>query len=191
MIRATEIAHFVMRQTIQPGDTVVDATVGNGHDTLFLAECVGPSGRVFGFDVQRSALAETGRLVANLPKVELVLAGHEELAETLAAAGIAKDQVAGIMFNLGYLPGASKAIMTHAETTLRGLEQALSYLKIQGVVTLVCYPGHSGGTEETASVLSFAECLSSDFSVSRYHRVNAAQAAPELLVIQRLRECIV
>lgn len=188
MIRATEIAHFVMRQSVRPGDMVVDATVGNGHDTLFLAECVGPLGRVFGFDVQETALRETGRLLANLSQVELVLAGHEEMAETLGAAGIAKDRVAGIMFNLGYLPGASKTIMTHAETTLKALEQGLSYLQVQGVVTLVCYPGHSGGTEETASVLSFAERLSSDFSVSRYHRVNTIQAAPELLVIQRLRK---
>ncbi len=39
-------------QVVQAGDTVVDATAGNGHDTLFLAKLVGPSGAVYAIDVQ-------------------------------------------------------------------------------------------------------------------------------------------
>lgn len=39
------------------GDTVIDATAGNGHDTVFLAQLVGRQGRVWAFDVQSSALA--------------------------------------------------------------------------------------------------------------------------------------
>lgn len=190
MMRATELAHLIMRQTIKPGDAVVDATVGNGHDTLFLAELVGPSGQVLGFDVQESALQETGKRVAGLSQVTLFHSGHENLSEKLATTvpAISHDGLAAAMFNLGYLPGAAKIITTHAETTLQGLEQALSCLKVQGVVTLVCYPGHSGGAEETAAVQSYAERLSSDFAVSRYHRVNTTRAAPQLLIIQRLRK---
>lgn len=188
-MRATELAHLMMRQSIKPGDWVLDATVGNGHDTLFLAELVGPSGRVFGFDVQEAALEATARRVANLPQVELILAGHEKLAESLAAVGFTEgqDQLAGIMFNLGYLPGASKTIMTYADTTLTALRQALVHLRVQGIATLVCYPGHSGGIEETTAVQSYAERLPSAFSVSRYHRLNAIQASPQLLVVNRIR----
>ena len=39
------IAADVLRQVVQPGDTVVDATLGNGHDTLMLCELVGETGR--------------------------------------------------------------------------------------------------------------------------------------------------
>ncbi len=189
-MRATELAHLIMRQTVGPGDLVVDATVGNGHDTLFLAECVGPSGLVLGFDVQEAALTETARHAASLPQVQLVLAGHQELSKQLATIGTAKGQTrpAGVMFNLGYLPGASKTIKTHTETTLAGLEQATTHLRADGVVTLVCYPGHPGGVEETAAVRSYAQALPSAFAVSRYHRANASQPAPELVLIKRLGE---
>ena len=37
--------HDLVRRVLRPGDVAVDATVGNGQDTLFLAECVGPTGR--------------------------------------------------------------------------------------------------------------------------------------------------
>ena len=49
------IAADVLRQVVQPGDTVVDATLGNGHDTLMLCELVGETGRVIGFDIQPDA----------------------------------------------------------------------------------------------------------------------------------------
>ena len=41
---------------LHEGDTAADFTMGNGHDTLFLSETVGPSGHVFAFDIQQAAL---------------------------------------------------------------------------------------------------------------------------------------
>src|SRR5690606_8250875 len=51
----------LIRQALQPGNAAVDATVGNGHDTLFLAETVGAAGRVYGFDIQAEALQAARR----------------------------------------------------------------------------------------------------------------------------------
>ena len=125
MIRATELAQLVLRQTIKPGDWAVDATVGNGHDTLFLAQRVGPPGRVFGFDVQAAALASAAERVLGLDQITLFHAGHEHLAERLPAE--AKGRLAAAMFNLGYLPGGSHEIVTRTQTTLAGLSQALDH----------------------------------------------------------------
>ena len=44
---------------MKPGETVVDATAGNGHDTIFLSRLVGPSGRVIAFDIDPQARIET------------------------------------------------------------------------------------------------------------------------------------
>ena len=49
---ARYLAAACLRQVVQPGDTVIDATMGNGHDTAMLAELVGESGHVIAFDVQ-------------------------------------------------------------------------------------------------------------------------------------------
>ncbi len=53
--RPTELAALLMAQYVRPGDTVVDATVGNGWDTVALAR-LARGGRVYGFDIQREAL---------------------------------------------------------------------------------------------------------------------------------------
>ena len=50
-------AHRLLAQATPAGGTAIDATAGNGHDTLFLAQCVGANGRVYAFDIQPQALA--------------------------------------------------------------------------------------------------------------------------------------
>jgi len=184
MLRATELAHFLMRQSLKPGDWVIDATVGNGHDTLILAELVGSSGRVIGFDVQEAALAAAAKRVESMPQVKLVHAGHENLTEHLPADK--HQSLAAGMFNLGYLPGAPKEIMTRAETTLSALRQALTHLKVHGLVTLILYRGHPGGEEEAKAVRSYAEQLNETFAVTGYARINTLRPAPALIVIERL-----
>ena len=188
MIRATELARLVIRQTVRPGDRVIDATVGNGHDTLLLAELVGPSGRVIGFDVQEAALEAARERTSGLRQVTLVHAGHENLAQHLAAAGPggAERGLTAVMFNLGYLPGAPKNIVTRADTTLAALEQAVHLIAVRGLVTLVLYPGHPGGEEEATAVRGYVERLGDGFAVTQYARINSARPAPELLVIERL-----
>jgi ubiquinone/menaquinone biosynthesis C-methylase UbiE len=49
-------AHQAVEAVLKPGDITIDATVGNGHDTLFLATRVGATGKVYGFDIQQEAL---------------------------------------------------------------------------------------------------------------------------------------
>jgi SAM-dependent methyltransferase len=184
MLRATEMAQLLLRQRLSTGDVVVDATVGNGHDTLFLADRVGPTGRVFGFDVQQAALDQAATLLGERSNVRLIHAGHERLAEHLADADV---RLAAVVFNLGYLPGADKAVTTTSLTTLAALQQALALLVIGGVVTVVLYPGHATGAEEAQTVLSFVDDLENDIAVSRYHRMNTVKPAPELLVLERKR----
>ena len=56
-------AHDAVRAVVREGDTTIDATVGNGWDTVFLARLVGPTGRVIGLDVQADALENARRLL--------------------------------------------------------------------------------------------------------------------------------
>ncbi len=187
-MRATELAHLAVRQSLQAGDWAVDATVGNGHDTLLLAELVGPTGSVIGFDVQEAALEAAGARVAGLPQVTLLHTGHENLGESLQGhePPSRRGGLAAVMFNLGYLPGAPKTIVTRTETTLAALEQALGHLAPRGLVTLVLYPGHPGGDEEAVAVRSYARDLGEPFAVTQYARLNSMTPSPELLVIERL-----
>lgn len=184
MLRATDMAQLLLRQRLKEGDIVVDATVGNGHDTLFLADQVGPSGQVIGFDVQKAALEYTAARLDERSHVRLVHAGHEMLTAHLDDQTV---KLAAVMFNLGYLPGADRTVMTGSETTLAAVQQALALLRVGGLITLVLYPGHAGGAEEARNVLAFAHDLEDGFAVSRFQRINSRKPAPDLLVMERRR----
>ena len=45
--RILPFARQLFSETVNAGETVVDATAGNGNDTLFLAELVGENGHVY------------------------------------------------------------------------------------------------------------------------------------------------
>ena len=51
-------ARFIKEQ-VAPGDLCIDATMGNGNDTLLLSTLCGEKGRVLAFDIQEQALKST------------------------------------------------------------------------------------------------------------------------------------
>lgn len=182
--RSLDMARQIISSCLGPGDTAVDATVGNGRDTVFLARLVGERGKVWAFDIQQQALAAAATLLAKeklASRVELLHSGHEELAR------FAGDKLGAVMFNLGYLPGGDHSIVTRPSTTLFALQAALPKLRPGGVITIVIYSGHEGGKEEERSLLSYCSGLDQEqFTVLHYRMLNQANEPPSLLAIERL-----
>lgn len=180
---ARYVAADCLRQVIRPGDTVVDATMGNGHDTQMLAELVGPDGHVFAFDVQPDAVSHTEALLRQaglLDRCTLYCKGHQHMAELVTAP------VRSVTFNLGWLPGGDKQITTLWETTKVAVEAALSLLMPGGVVTICAYPGHAAGDVERISLSDFLTSLRpQQFNVLHHRFLNAGPGAPECFIIQR------
>ena len=159
------IAADVLRQVVQPGDTVVDATLGNGHDTLMLCELVGETG-----------LADAGML----SRCTLYAEGHEHLSERVTVP------IRTATFNLGWLPGGDKRITTHWETTRAAISAALSLLMKGGVCTICAYPGHAAGDEERAALMAYLSALRpQEYNVLHHRFLNAGAGAPECFVVQR------
>ena len=136
---------------IRPGDVVIDATVGNGFDTVFLSACTGPTGQVHGFDIQQQAITSTARRLeaAGCRNVRLHQRCHSELS------CVVQEPVSAAMFNLGYLPRGDHTVITRPETTLAALNQVLDLLTNDGIITVLAYRGHPGGAEEGAAVESW------------------------------------
>ncbi|MEI6827854.1 MAG: class I SAM-dependent methyltransferase [Desulfuromonadales bacterium] len=178
------LAHLFLHNFVCDGHTAVDATCGNGYDTLLLARLIGTGGHVFGFDIQQQALVETDRRLTEAGlahKATLLLAGHESMAEHV------RGPVQIVLFNLGYLPGGDRTKITLPETTLAALEQSLHLLAPKGVVLITIYPGHSGGTEEQSRIESWAAGLDSRTIHSwRMCQTNTCPGAPYLLFIQKV-----
>jgi len=176
------LSHLLLRRFVKTGDHVIDATCGNGKDTLLLAELVGKAGHVYAFDVQPEALDRTaGRLSEQgLDQwVSLLQAGHERLSELVT------ESIQAVVFNLGWLPGASREITTRTDTTLIALQAALQLLAPAGLLLIICYPGHAGGDQEAAAVVAWCSGLSPrSYFVWRMGQLNVADGAPFCLVIQ-------
>ena len=155
-MRLVDQAHLLIKEHLKAGDIAIDATVGNGHDTVFLAERVGPEGKVFGFDLQDIAI-EVAKLVLKTKKhikqCDLFQCGHEKLAERIPTEYHGRIAVA--MFNLGYLPHGDKDLITRPDTTLAALEQSLQLLMPGGLLSVLAYRGHPGGMEEYEAVLNW------------------------------------
>ena len=180
-MRVTELAHQAVRAVVRPGDTVIDATVGNGHDTLFLARCVGANGLVAGFDVQDAALQATRERLEKCgvdgARVRLNCESHEKMAS------VVEEPVAAVMFNLGYLPGGDHARTTVRGSTIVALGQAWASLRRGGVISVVCYRGHPRGGEEAAAVCAWAEGLEgAEVEISEREET---ESGPFLVVVRK------
>ena len=180
---ARYLAADYMRRTVREGDTVVDATMGNGGDTLFLALLVGKSGHVYGFDVQQEAVERTRDKLLQagvLDRVTTLLAGHETMAQHV------KEAPQAIMFNLGWLPGAQHAVTTRVETTLKAVSAAAEMIVPGGIVTVCMYPGHDEGQRELCALLDYAKMLDvRRYNVLHHHFLCAPPHTPQLILIQK------
>lgn len=140
------VAHRWLKNFIKPEHICIDATCGNGNDTLFLAErCQ----KVYGFDIQHQAIANTKKRCEHLQNIELFELSHEFMDTVI------HQQVNCIIFNFGYLPKSDLSIITKTESSLKALDATKKLLKQDGVLVLCCYVGHEGGQEETDAVLQW------------------------------------
>ncbi|OXM88335.1 class I SAM-dependent methyltransferase [Paenibacillus rigui] len=181
-------AHKLIQERVSPGETVVDATAGNGVDTLFLAKCVGPAGSVHAFDVQEQALLRTRqRLEQELTEhapVQLHHCSHALLQEKLPVA--AQESLAAVMFNLGYLPGDDHQTVTQADSTVAALQQAVEWLRKGGIVTIILYTGHEGGEQEAEAVRVWAQQLSQkQYQVLEYRFMNQKNHPPYCIAVEK------
>lgn len=181
--KITEIAQHFAGLAIEPGDSVIDATAGNGSDTLFLADRVGTEGKVYAFDLQDKALQITADKLQKAgfyDRVKLIHSGHEKMA------AFASENVSVVMYNLGYLPGGNKEITTKSSTSIESLEQALNLLTNGGLITIVLYLGHEEGYLESKEILRYtADLASNDYLVYHLQVANRSGNPPELLVIKK------
>lgn len=186
-ISITETAHKLLCQTNLTGAAVIDATLGNGFDSVFLAEQIGPDGQLFGFDIQAQALHNTQeRLQSQCPQIssQLFQACHAQMKALIPSSWHGRIQA--IMFNLGYLPGADKTLITQTKSTLTALNAACELLAEQGMISVIAYPGHAGGAEETDSLQAWCQQLDpSQFSVERIESPHQKPHSPRLFVIRK------
>lgn len=179
------IAHMFWQQIVAPGDTVIDATAGNGHDSHFLASLAlnSPEGRLIAFDVQQSALDSTKSRLKEFDEnqITLHLMSHSQIGEVCSPYSAKL-----IAFNLGYLPGGDKSLTTHLATTMIAIRASLELVVQGGMISITCYPGHDEGLVEEEAIVAFCKTLDAkQWSISSHTFLNRHRH-PHLLLLQRI-----
>ena len=184
----TSQAHHWLEDRVFPGDVVIDATAGNGFDTLFLAQTVGEQGKVFAFDVQQDAIDNTRRLLTEYQQQDVVLyhCSHELMMQQIPEE--LHGYVNAIMFNLGYLPKGDKKLITQSHTTAKALSQAIQILSEHAVITIIAYPGHPGGRQELDMIFEWIDTLDkTSWSIEIVDSLSQSEQSPKLFLIERIK----
>lgn len=173
---AVAISHELVARHVRPGDTVVDATAGNGNDTLFLANLVGESGQVYAFDIQACALQQTASRLKRAgvsERVRLIHDGHENMRRHVPPG------VRAVMFNFGYLPGGDHSLYTRPQTSIAAVEAAMEWITDDGIVMLAIYSGGDTGFAERDALLAYLRQVDNhSYSVLLHDFINYPNCPP-------------
>ncbi|VTS36978.1 rRNA methylase [Streptococcus pseudoporcinus] len=181
MQRPLDMSHQFLDTILDANSILVDATMGNGNDTLYFAPKVKS---LYAFDVQKKALQVTGEKLqkAQLENVQLIQDGHEKVDTYL-------DHADAAIFNLGYLPNADKSVITRAETTIEALRKLLRILRVGGRIAIMVYYGHEGGRKEKDALLAYLRQLPQEkVAVMSYQALNQKNCPPFLLMLEKLAD---
>ncbi|PCI92417.1 rRNA methyltransferase [Candidatus Aerophobetes bacterium] len=178
-----DLAHMFWKKHVTKDAIIVDATCGNGHDSLYLAsECL-HLGHLFCIDLQKEAIASTEERLASLTpskraKITLIEGSHVSF-ETLDC------NCDLFVYNLGYLPGETKHITTMVTTTLKSVKNALKRLNKGGLISITCYPGHEEGKKEESALLSFFSGLCPSEYMLVHNKFMNRNSSPSLLLVYK------
>ena len=96
------------------------------------------------------------------------------------------DKIDAVMYNLGYLPNGDKNKTTMTDTTISSIKDVLKLLNADGIITIVCYPGHSEGLKESIELEKFLRTLNQkEYDVIKYDFINQINNPPYLLAVRK------
>jgi SAM-dependent methyltransferase len=181
-----DLAHAYWEKLILPKDIIVDATCGNGQDTLFLAKlCY--EGNLYAFDIQAKAIELSRSYLAEhldektFKNIQFFNQCHSNFPQEITLGTVKL-----IVYNLGYLPGqGNKSLTTLVETTFASIQKAMDLLISGGAICLTLYPGHEEGEKELIFLHNWVQSLDAKKWNCCLHQWPNRKKSPQLLLLQK------
>lgn len=184
VVNTIKITRDIITKNLKSGGIAIDCTVGNGYDTLLLADIVGETGKVYGFDIQDTAINSTLKRLESKKishRVTLIKDNHDNIYEYIC------EKVDLVIYNLGYLPKGDKNIKTEKLSTIKSIKASLNLLKNNGIILITCYTGHDGGMEEKDAIEDFLKKSDqSIFNILKYDFINQKNFPPTLYCVEKI-----
>jgi hypothetical protein len=152
-ITSTALAHSLWSYVLRPGiDTAIDATAGNGGDSMALAQMLfsetfsdnsQSQSQLVCIDIQSEACENTRKGLAGILPAEILEKNVQILNQSHAPLAMPLDtsSIALVVYNLGFLPGNNtKECMTTTESTIASMADALLMIRVGGLLSVMTYP---------------------------------------------------
>lgn len=179
MEKVLEFVRNIISKKIKATDICVDATCGRGNDTLFLAK---EAKKVYSFDIQKEAIDYSKEYLKDYHNIEFINDSHENILKYVS------EEINIAMFNLGYLPKGDKSITTKSQSTISSIDKTIKNLALNGVVSVVCYPGHPEGYIESKELLEYLRGINQkEYDIVRYDFINQINHPPFALIIEKIK----
>lgn len=166
----------VSRWFLESVPVAVDFTCGNGHDTVALADL---ADKVYAFDVQAEAIASTKSRLGEAPHVRVIHDSFVNFPHYIT------EPIDLAVFNLGYLPGSDKQVVTRAEDVILCLQSLVIQLSQPSRVVIVAYPGHPEGRREVDALHHYLQSLDNTrFRTFSFVHLNGSNDPPQLFILE-------
>lgn len=195
IVKTTALVMNIVKEYVNVGDTVVDCTMGNGYDSLSLAQMAGcgKGGKLVAMDIQTAALWGTQALLEENGfkelednGIRLIRDSHENIDKYVKAG-----EPSAIVFNLGFLPGHDKKIVTSVRSTIPAIRKAIELVRENGIVSVTTYTGHAEGREEKERLSEMLAALpSKKYHVAHVDMINQKKTAPGVFFITRKKKLV-
>lgn len=187
LTNATNIAKNIIALKLKESKVVLDATLGNGNDLIFMIQNSEKLDKIYGFDIQEDAINTTKKRLLELEiyneNVNLVHDSHTNIAQYIY------EKIDLAIFNLGYLPKANHEITTTAKTTVISVEETMKLLNKNGIIIIAVYYGHNEGKAEKLALDDYLITLDQKkYTVSKFDFINQINHPPFLFIIERSNE---
>lgn len=161
---------------------LVDATAGNGFDTLFLCE-LSKDNFVYSFDIQKIAVENTKKILTqnNCTNCRVILDSHENFDNYI------EEEIDVCMFNLGYLPQSDKTIKTNYITSIKAISKVINKLSLCGRIFICAYKLHDNGFESNEILNYISKLDNNKYNVLKISLLNKSNMPPEIYVIERCK----
>ncbi len=116
----------------------IDATFGNGHDTLYLSSLFE---HVIGFDVQELAYKRASIRLQNCQNVTLILDSFTHINRYV------QSPIDLVLFNLGFLPGSDRKVITNVQDVIQALDRLDPLMNLKAFIVIVIYTQHNNNDD--------------------------------------------
>lgn len=177
--RTREVVELLAPMYLEDNSTVCDFTLGNGYDSLFLLRQI-KKGFLYGFDIQKEAINNSRQLLTEtgFENFKLILDSHANVLDYV------REKIDLGIYNLGYLPGGDKSLITKGDSTVKSISGALKILNPGKALIITAYKGHKGAMEEYESVMGYVSSLDQrEYSVMNINFPNQRNNPPEVITV--------